>query len=250
MNKITHENIETCFRLGLAFAEEDISFDDAVSEAASSGMNRASASDYIRNVKYMLDGFPYKRTISAEATRYYLEHIFSERGIGYLGQALTAVEGHVAYYESLQSVTLHTQRKVIAEYSKLLAVNEVADFSDGESLNKDFQASVQKSLDLSDEKRKERLASAFGKARKIVAKQLAFVRNPDVVAERLSIAAGVCEGCMKPAPFWRPNGTPFLEVHHKLSLAEGGLDVVENTMALCPNCHREAHFGQNRSRFL
>ncbi|MCG0031085.1 HNH endonuclease [Vibrio parahaemolyticus] len=23
----------------------------------------------------------------------------------------------------------------------------------------------------------------------------------------------------------------------------GGLDILENTVALCPNCHRELHFG-------
>jgi 5-methylcytosine-specific restriction protein A len=34
-----------------------------------------------------------------------------------------------------------------------------------------------------------------------------------------------------------------LEVHHKKQLSEGGEDTVENAIALCPNCHREAHYG-------
>jgi len=29
-------------------------------------------------------------------------------------------------------------------------------------------------------------------------------------------------------------------------LAEGGKDTVENAAALCPNCHKEAHFGENK----
>ncbi|MGH8437576.1 MAG: HNH endonuclease [Pseudomonas sp.] len=33
------------------------------------------------------------------------------------------------------------------------------------------------------------------------------------------------------------------EVHHKVRLADGGLDTVENAIAVCPNCHRQAHFG-------
>ncbi|WP_163591073.1 HNH endonuclease, partial [Klebsiella variicola] len=39
------------------------------------------------------------------------------------------------------------------------------------------------------------------------------------------------------------DGTPFLEVHHIEWLSNGGEDSVENAIALCPNCHRQAHFG-------
>ncbi|CAH7245263.1 e14 prophage; 5-methylcytosine-specific restriction enzyme McrA (fragment) [Vibrio chagasii] len=57
-------------------------------------------------------------------------------------------------------------------------------------------------------------------------------------------ANGTCEICYKPAPFIRKtDNTPYLEVHHKLPLAQGGPDTVDNVLALCPNCHRQAHFG-------
>ena len=39
------------------------------------------------------------------------------------------------------------------------------------------------------------------------------------------------------------DGTPYLEVHHKIPLAKDGEDTIENAEALCPNCHREKHFG-------
>ncbi|MBC8673865.1 HNH endonuclease [Aeromonas hydrophila] len=46
------------------------------------------------------------------------------------------------------------------------------------------------------------------------------------------------------APFNRvSDGTPYLEVHHIQPLANGGEDTIQNTMALCPNCHRKRHFG-------
>ncbi len=71
-----------------------------------------------------------------------------------------------------------------------------------------------------------------------------FVRNPDVVAEALYQAAGVCGKCSHDAPFIRKlDKTPYLEVHHIKPLAEGGEDTVENAIALCPNCHRQAHHG-------
>ena len=68
-------------------------------------------------------------------------------------------------------------------------------------------------------------------------------RNPRVQAWTLQQAKGRCELCRKPAPFERPSGGAFLEVHHVTRLVAGGEDVPGNTVALCPNCHRMAHYG-------
>lgn len=74
-----------------------------------------------------------------------------------------------------------------------------------------------------------------------------FLRNPDVVAVVLIRAAGICEACKSPAPFLRASdGQPYLEVHHKMPLAMDGLDTVKNAIAVCPNCHRYAHFGKRK----
>ena len=71
-----------------------------------------------------------------------------------------------------------------------------------------------------------------------------FLRNPDVIADVLWRAKGVCERCHRKAPFIRKsNNSPYLEVHHPIPLSDGGEDTVANAIALCPNCHREAHFG-------
>ncbi len=71
-----------------------------------------------------------------------------------------------------------------------------------------------------------------------------FIRNPDVVAEVLERANGRCEQCHADAPFNRvSDGTPYLEVHHKVRLVDDGEDTVENAIALCPNCHRRTHYG-------
>lgn len=71
-----------------------------------------------------------------------------------------------------------------------------------------------------------------------------FVRNPHVVAEVLFRSKGICGMCTAPAPFKRANtGIPYLEVHHIKRLADGGHDTLENTIAVCPNCHRREHYG-------
>lgn len=92
--------------------------------------------------------------------------------------------------------------------------------------------------------RRKRLASAARLPERIQLLSTGFRRNADVIIEVLRRAAGVCEKCKRPAPFLRrSDGTPFLEVHHWTPLADGGEDTIENAGALCPNCHREAHFG-------
>jgi len=73
-----------------------------------------------------------------------------------------------------------------------------------------------------------------------------YARDADVKAWVLEEAAGVCERCLKPAPFTAGSGDPYLEVHHVRRLADGGSDTPENAVAVCPNCHKELHHGSER----
>ena len=99
--------------------------------------------------------------------------------------------------------------------------------------------------------RAARLAAADPMPKSTTVTATVYLRNPDVVATVLVRAGNTCEGCAKPAPFLRlSNGSPYLEVHHKHRLADLGPDTVENAIALCPNCHREAHHGVEREKFL
>lgn len=107
-----------------------------------------------------------------------------------------------------------------------------------------FQDQIKKSKTDTPEARTKRLKIAPKKPQKTNVTSTVYIRNPDVVIEVLRRANGVCEKCHKDAPFIRKkDNTPYLEVHHKIQLAHGGEDTVENAEALCPNCHREAHFG-------
>lgn len=95
---------------------------------------------------------------------------------------------------------------------------------------------------------KERRENLIKNSNPVPANKFALVevyeRNPNVIAEALVRAAGICENCKNPAPFKRArDGTPYLEVHHVIPLAQGGKDSLENAVAICPNCHRKAHFG-------
>ncbi len=78
-----------------------------------------------------------------------------------------------------------------------------------------------------------------------VAEVTQFKRDPGVKAWVLNAAKGMCECCESDAPFVGSNGQPYLEVHHVRRLSDGGSDTIGNAVALCPNCHRELHCGEN-----
>lgn len=108
----------------------------------------------------------------------------------------------------------------------------------------DLQKKVEESLKLTVSERTEKLPKPPNKPKKIRATKIEFDRNQHVIASVLLRAKGICEYCKQPAPFRRKkDNTPYLEVHHKERLAEGGDDTVENAVALCPNCHRGFHYG-------
>jgi hypothetical protein len=108
-----------------------------------------------------------------------------------------------------------------------------------------FKANVELCLKDSAPTRRARLKAATKHPAKVLTLAQIYARNPDVVAEVLLRANGVCEICLNPAPFRRAkDGSPYLEVHHKIQLSANGEDTVENAIAVCPNCHRHAHFGQ------
>lgn len=65
----------------------------------------------------------------------------------------------------------------------------------------------------------------------------------------LKRAQGVCEACGKPASFMTVANEPYLEVHHLRRLSDGGPDHPEWVAAICPDCHRHAHYGIDASGF-
>lgn len=70
----------------------------------------------------------------------------------------------------------------------------------------------------------------------------AFTRDPKERSKVLERAQGRCEFCGQ-SGFRMPSGALYLETHHIVPLSEDGADNTQNMIALCPNDHREAHYG-------
>ena len=76
---------------------------------------------------------------------------------------------------------------------------------------------------------------------------MSYARDPRIrrAVERRS--KGCCELCGKPG-FRRPDGTRYIETHHIIALANEGEDRVSNVLGLCPEHHREAHYGARQDK--
>ena len=86
-----------------------------------------------------------------------------------------------------------------------------------------------------------RIGKAYGEAS-------FYVRDPEVRRQVIERANGRCEYCDM-LGFKRPNGSHFVEAHHIIHLSKQGPDTLDNVIALCPNHHREAHFGAHSEAF-
>lgn len=72
-----------------------------------------------------------------------------------------------------------------------------------------------------------------------------YRRDPKVRAKVLEIANGRCECCGNEG-FLTENGERYLETHHVVGVSERGPDTIDNIIAVCPTCHRKAHFAADR----
>ena len=94
---------------------------------------------------------------------------------------------------------------------------------------------------LSDSEIRNKAAAAPARPRSSTTAAVIYARNPHVAEFAKRRARGKCELCKRPAPFDKAPNEPYLESHHIVWLSRGGTDRPENTVALCPNCHRKMH---------
>lgn len=197
---------------------------------------------YLRSYDGLRRGRTLKLTPQVEALRYMVTRLINDIGPAALLPALQSLGGHIEYLDSFSSTKLAKQSLLRSLYEELLVrLSPIVKTTDEDEV---FSQQVADSIVDSASERAKRLVDAnpLPQVRHQIVKS--FRRNPDVVAEVLLRAKGVCEECRLPAPFQRPDGSFYLEVHHVKRLADGGHDTVANAIALCPNCHRERHHGR------
>jgi 5-methylcytosine-specific restriction enzyme A len=247
MPKITIREIEAAYEKGVAVHLGRTRFADAVASLRNEhSMNSASASDYVLNVGNILSGKVYRRTFNLTAADYFLNRISQDFPPSVLGSAISAIKLHIGYYQTVSGTKL-TQLAAICD--KYLAAVKSAPV-ELTKIAHEFDAETERARSMSSQERLRKAGAYPAKPNSTLVLASAFIRNPYVKAEVLIRSMGICEMCKMDGPFKKKkDGEPYLEVHHKFPLAEGGDDTVANAIALCPNCHREAHLGENWERF-
>ncbi|WP_256204578.1 MULTISPECIES: HNH endonuclease signature motif containing protein [unclassified Pseudomonas] len=240
-NLLTPEQIQLAYEVAVRVYDGELTVRQGVDHLTTEGIGPTYSNDLVNVYRIMRRGKCYHRAINVQTTRLYLQGIYRDAGSLELAKALTATRLHIQYYEHLRRVTLHKIREVVEEMELLIdhplgAIGQYIAVWDSE---------VHTALKDSSAARLARLAKKSGERPvKFMTTLTYFLRDPDVVAEALHRAGGVCEVCNRPAPFKRKSdGTPYLEVHHIVRLADGGMDTLDNVCVVCPNCHRQAHFG-------
>jgi len=71
-----------------------------------------------------------------------------------------------------------------------------------------------------------------------------YRRDAAVRSYVIQRSEGCCEYCGKRG-FEMDDGSFYVEAHHVIALSEQGPDTVDNVIALCPEHHRQAHYGKS-----
>jgi len=238
--KVTEEQISAAYQVSKdVFAKKIKRAEGIQLLSATYHVNKASAGDFINCFKCLMEGKIFQRAMSRSAMEYFLSNLTTDFPIASQKNALDALSKHIEYWESHYKTNALSMRRIANYYSEVIERNLTTD-----SIYQQLEQNVEESLKLTSTERLKKIKASNPIPKKISVSATVYQRNQHVVAERLNTANGICERCDKKAPFLRSKDkTPYLEVHHKKQLSQGGLDVLENTIALCPNCHRELHFG-------
>jgi len=179
---------------------------------------------------------------------------------------LLSGEAHeVSYYESVREGSGRTPEQRFGRVTWLTEGDHVLLATDGVKVfvhrlseaDKDRSAEeeiirpkVERVYGQFDQKKLAEKARSAGKVpKKKTVKSSSYERSPEIVAYTQKRANYCCEieGCGYEG-FVKEDGARYIEVHHVQPLSEGGEDSIENTIAACPNCHRELHFSEDKEQ--
>jgi 5-methylcytosine-specific restriction protein A len=171
----------------------------------------------------------------------HLFEMFGPRQYTYLGQ----VKLDEAPYQERQADESGVQRNVWVFPLKL--IDDLQPVLPETTVKKKEIFQQKKAKRLSDQEIEERVQYIVQKPGERIVATKTYERNQYVSEYAKRRAGGVCQLCDQRAPFVDKNGEPYLETHHIVWLSQGGDDSIENTVALCPNCHRKMHIVNDKA---
>jgi 5-methylcytosine-specific restriction enzyme A len=199
------------------------------------GMNSNSAVDYILSFRHFLKGERYTRTNNAYAAEYFINAIYNDYGSTGLKNALKALKLHIEYYEDLQKITMHKQKKILDKFTKLLA-----DYPDEEEQSEIIQNFKQQ------KKSKQDIAHELSQLKPsdpvlITINGKVYKRDNRTIALIKILRDFKCQICK--CQIIKKDGTPYIEAAHIKPKHQKGNETLDNILILCPNHHKEFDLG-------
>jgi len=167
----------------------------------------------------------------------YLFEVFQEKVYTYMGPVVLADKP----YQEEQPGEDGKLRNVWV--FPLKAVNENVSTSpiNKTTLESLYEKKIKEAKRLTTEQLEQRVKSVSKRSGQRNTTVTQYERSPWISEYAKRRANGICQLCLEPAPFENKKGEPYLETHHIIWLSKDGEDSIENTVALCPNCHRKMH---------
>ncbi|GAA0237186.1 HNH endonuclease [Metaclostridioides mangenotii] len=166
----------------------------------------------------------------------HLFEVFEKKRYTYIGQVYLIGEP----YQSIQQGEDGIDRTVWIFKLKLISDYGLPNIEKG-VFERNSDMKVRKIKKLKAEEIIDKAKKVKGKAGAVNVISQTHSRNQIIIGYTKMRAKGFCELCKEKAPFINLNNEPYLEVHHIIWLSKGGNDDIDNTVALCPNCHKKMH---------
>ena len=226
--KINREQYEEAYKAGKKYYDGELGLTAAKKSLASVGINQNSAKDLIFNLRPLLDGQRFTRSLSTAVIDDYLTWILRDYGNAYLKRAVSSVEQHIQYYRSITGAPMRPQTEVLEKHRKLIKEDD-SDFLSPEETSipgNTLKGQLEGNLKTITVNVYERSA----KARK------ACIGSLGTICSVCGFDFGKIYGAI---------GEGFIHVHHLQDLASIGLeyevDPVRDLCPVCPNCHAMLH---------
>ncbi len=222
--KINRKEYEAAYRCGQQVHSGKLRITDAKKHLAEIGINPNSSADLIYGLGRMLQGHRYTRTLSAPVVADYFLWIERDYGREFLRNAISSLQQHIEYYQSLTKSPMRGHVDILNKYAKFLK-EELEEFVYPEELASP-NALVEGGSKTVSVNIYERNAKARQKC-----------------IEHFGCTCSVCGFDFEKT--FGAIGKGFIHVHHTVDLAAIGKSYTVNPLTdlcpVCPNCHAMLH---------
>jgi len=200
-------------------------------------MNPNSATHYIDNFKYMLQGQRFIMTLNYFSVDYFLENILKDYGRNGLLNSLNSLRLHVKYYEKKQNITMLKMRELLFRYNLIESNSEDINLQN-EIINGLENSGISRSELIRDLKSYE----PSNESKKYLNKIQIRKRDNSIIAKLKIIRDFKCQICS--SRIQKANGLYYIEAAHIIPKRDNGNETPKNILILCPNHHKEFDYGK------